>query len=95
MNLGGMKNCLLEFKSSLVDSTTHRQLAKCFLARINLPYSQFACHTLTGELLIDPVWEVTSRLERRGICVMALICDGASTNHRLWKIHGQEEGLTY
>ena len=103
VNLSGTNNCLLDFKSSLMGSTTHRQLAKSMLvlivrglfARINFPYSQFACNTLTGELLVDPVCEALSHLERQEIHVMALTCDRASTNRRLWKIHSQEERFTY
>ena len=29
------------------------------------------------------------RLEKQGFRVMALICDGASTNRRLWKLHNE------
>lgn len=43
---------------------------------------------MTGDLLMDPVWEAVSRLERQGIRVMALTCDGASVNCRFWKLHG-------
>ena len=43
---------------------------------------------MTGDLLMDPVWEAISRLERQGIRVLALTCDGASVNRRLWKLLG-------
>lgn len=98
VNLGDMNNCLLDCESSLTGCVTDRQLAKSMLvlivrglfAHLNFPYAQFACHTLTGKLLVDPVWEAISRLERQGIRVMALTCDVASANHRLWKMHSQE-----
>lgn len=62
----------------------------------NFPYAQFACHSLTGgELLVDPVWKVISQLERQAIHILALTCDGASTNRRLWKIHSKNEGMIY
>ena len=56
-------------------SSTDQKLAKSMLvlmvrglfAHINFPYAQFTCESLTGELLIDPVWEAISRLERQGI----------------------------
>ena len=68
MNLGETNNCLLDFESSLTGCVTDHQLAKSMLvlmvrglfAHLNFPYAQFACHTLTGELLVDPVWEAIS-----------------------------------
>ena len=100
VNLGETNNQLLSFESALASDVTDRPLANSMLVlmvrgRLNFPYAQFACHTLTGELLVDPVWEAISRLERQGIRVMALTCDGASSNRRLWKMHGEEEGVVY
>lgn len=93
----------IDFESSLTGCVTDPQLAKSMLVLIvrglfvhlNFPYAQFACHTLTGKLLVDPVWETISRLERQGIRVMALTCDGASANRCLWKMHSQELGFIY
>ena len=61
------------------------------ISKLNFPYAQFACADLSGDLLIDPVWEAISRLERQGFRVMALICDDASTNRRLWKLHNERK----
>lgn len=55
--------------------------------KLNYPYAQFTCNTITGDLMFDPVWEAVSRLERLGFCVLALTYDGATPNHRLWKLH--------
>ena len=41
-------------------------------------------------LLMDPVWKAIFRLERMGLHVLALTCDGASTNRRLWKLHSND-----
>lgn len=94
-------NHLLDLEIS--ESRSNREVAKSMLVlmvrglflRINFPYAQFACSTLTGELLVDPVWEAISRLERQGIRVMALTCDGASTNRRLWKLHSEQKSMVY
>ena len=59
------------------------------------PYVQFLCNNLTGDLLVDPVWEAISRLERMGFQVMVLTCDGASTNRRFWQLHSAESGIVY
>ena len=64
-------------------------MVRGLICKLNFPYVQFACADLSGDLLIDPVWEAISRLERQGSRAMALICDGASTNRRLWKLHNE------
>ena len=51
------------------------------------------CTNLTGDQLVDPVWEAIARLERQGLKVLCLTCDGASTNRRLWSIHGKDRDL--
>ena len=33
-----------------------------------------------GNLLLEPLWEAISRLEQQGFKVLALMCDGPSTN---------------
>jgi hypothetical protein len=106
VNLGETNNHLLDFETALNNKgndTSHRPLANSMLvfmvralfSKMNFPYAQFACHTLLGELLVYPVWEAISRLERQGICVMALVCDGASTNRRFWKIHSAGNDPVY
>ena len=103
VNLGEMNNHLHDFESALLGNTKDRPLANSMLvlmvrglfSHLNFPYAQFACHKLTGELLVDPVWEAIARLERQGIRVLALTCDGASTNRRLWKMHGSDDGIVY
>ena len=60
-------------------------------ARRDAPQSSVA---LSGDLLVDPIWESISRLERQGIKVLALTCDGASTNRRLWNLHCKGRDIT-
>ena len=50
-------------------------------------YIQFTVSNLSGDLLMDPVCEATLRLEKMGFHVLAVTCDGASTNRQLWKLH--------
>ena len=63
-------------------------------SKLNFPYAQFACANLSGDLLVDPIREAISRLERQGIKVLALACDGASTNQRLWNLHCKGRDIT-
>ena len=103
MNLGETNDHLLQFESSLSIDTPALSLATSMLvlmvrglfSKLTFPYAQFACCKLSGDLLVDPVWEAVSRLERQGFRVLALTCDGASTNRKLWKIHSNGEEMTY
>ena len=69
-------------------------MVKGLTSKLNFPYAQFACANLSGDLVVDPVWEAISRLERPGIKVFALTCDGASTNRRLWNLHCKGRDIT-
>ena len=88
VNLRATNNHLLQFQAALESESTLQPLANSMLvlmvrglfSNLNFPYAQFSCSKLTGDLLYDPVWEAISRLERQGIRVMCLTCDGASTN---------------
>ena len=103
VNLGTINNQLLEFESALSADKVYRPLAKTMLVlmvrglfhKLNYPYAQFACANLSADLIFDPVWEAISRLERLGFKVLALTCDGASANRRLWKLHSQGNEATY
>lgn len=96
-NLGNINNHLLKFEASLKSDSQDVQLAKSMLvlmvrglfSKLNFPYAQFACAKLTGDLLLEPLWEAISRLERQGFKVLALTCDGASANRRLWTLHSE------
>ena len=74
-NLGDTNNHLIRFEAALSDDTVPRPLAKSMLVlmvrglftNLRFPYAQFACLNLTGDLLVDPVWEAISRIERQGI----------------------------
>ena len=103
-NLGDTNNQLLQFESSLNNDTAMPSLATSMLvlmvrglfSKLVFPYAQFSCCKLSGELLVDPVWEAVSRLERQGFRVMSLTCDGATTNRKLWKLHsGDGDEVTY
>lgn len=88
VNLGDTNNHLLQFEAALSSENLPQPLAKTMLvlmvrglfSKLKFPYVQFSCATLSGDLLMDPVWEAISRLERQGLRVLALTCDGASTN---------------
>ena len=104
-NLGDINNHLLKYEASLTadhddECLNTPPLAKTMLVfmvrglftKLAFPYSQFACSSITGDLLFDPMWEAISRLERQDIRVLVITCDGASVNCRLWKVHATKDG---
>ena len=102
-NLGEINNHLMRFEKDLngesqsmpnVAGTMLVIMVRGLLSKLNFPYVQFACANLTGDQLVDPVWEAIARLERQGLKVLSLTCDGASTNKRLWSIHGKGRDLS-
>ena len=103
IDLGNTNNRLLEFESALYGDKSQPQLALSMLVlmvrglfyKLNYPYVQFACNSITGELMFDPVWEAVWRLETLGFRVLGLTCDGGSPNRRLWKLHSEKEELIY
>ena len=70
-------------------------MVRGLFCKLNFPYAQFACSSMSEGLLFDPVWEAVSRLERLGFRVLGLTCDGASSNRRLWKLHSSTDEMIY
>ena len=51
------------------------------------PYLQFASHSLSGDLIFKPFWEVVLQLEGMGFKVITATADCASPNRRFFKLH--------
>jgi len=102
VDLGNTNNKLLEFEATM-NGDTDRLLANSMLvfmvrgllSNLAFPYVQFSCSNLAGDLLVDPVWEAVSRLERMGFQVMALTSDGVSTNRWFWQLHSEKNDMVY
>ena len=56
---------------------------------LEFPYTQFACKSLSGDLLFNPFWEAVYRPERMGLKVIAATGDGASSNRKFFRLHSQ------
>ena len=56
-------------------------MVRGLLIRLNFPYVQFPCVSMSGDQLFDLVWEAVYHLERIQLKVLAITADGASTNH--------------
>jgi len=103
INISNINNQLLEFEAMIDKGDSQPSLAssmmlfmvKGLLHKFDYPYAQFACGSMSGDLMFDPVWEAVSRLERIGFFVLGLCCDGASSNRKLWKLHSVSNELLY
>lgn len=75
-DLGDINNHLLKFKKCVGEPVTPT-LANSMLVfmvqglfvSIGFPYAQFPSHSITGDLLFNPIWEAVFRLERCGFKV--------------------------
>ena len=103
VDLGSTNNRLLELENALSGGKIQPKLAVTMLVlmvrglfcKLNYPYAQFACKTISGDLMVDPVWEAVSRLEMLGFCVLGFTCDGATPNRQLWKLHTAKDKLIH
>ena len=55
---------------------------------LQFPYAQFACLSVTAVQMFHVFWKAVARLERIGLKVLGLTCDGLSANRRLFRLHG-------
>ena len=94
-NLGEVNDLLMRYERSLdSDQDTSPPLAKSMLVffvrglftNFQFPYAQFACKSISGDLMFNPFWEVVYRLERLGLKVVAATADGASPNRKFFLV---------
>ena len=94
-NLGDVNNLLMKFERSLKSDAPTESLSKSMLVlmvrglftRLQFPYAQFACSSVTGDQLFSPFWEGVWRLERCGFMVVVTTADGAAPNRTFIRIH--------
>lgn len=70
-------------------------MVRGLFTRLKFPYVQFSVATASGDILHPIVWQCIEHLEMVGIKVLALVCDGASTNRKFFRMHGKLKELTY
>ena len=98
-NLGSVNDMLMQYeqRSFDYDQDSSPPLAKTMLVffvrglftNFQLPYAQFACKSLSGDLIFNLFWEAVYRLERMGLKVIAATADGASPNRKFFQLHTQ------
>ena len=69
--------------------TTHMLafMVRGLFSTLEFPYAHFATTGATAVQLYPIVWDVVKHLERCGLRVMALVCDGAATNRKFFGLH--------
>ena len=99
VNMGDVNTHLQAFEKALsgeqrnsgrLASTMLVFMVRGLFSHLAYPYAQFPCHTLSADELFHPFWEAVSRLERLGLRVMGLCCDGLAANRRFLSINSDE-----
>lgn len=55
---------------------------------LEFPYAQLPTSNASSDVLYPMVWEAVSNLESLGFKVVAIFCDGASANHKFYRMYG-------
>ena len=93
--MGDIDSHLNEYERSIYEPKKQKSLAKTivvFMVRgvvtsLIFPYTIFPVSSLKGYNLFPLVWEVIGRLTRHDFRVWAIICDGASSNRKMFRMH--------
>ena len=95
-DLGDVNNLLCDTQNQINDPDNHRRpLAKVMLVfmvrglltSFKYPYVQFPATSTKGVDLFPLFRKVQSRLTRLGLHIMAVTCDGASENRKMFSLH--------
>ena len=94
-NIGDINFHLNAFEKSLVEEEKEEPLAQSMFvlmvrglfSELKFAYAQFPCNELSGDEMYEPLWDAVGRLERCGVWVMALVCDGLAANKRLFRLY--------
>lgn len=104
VELGDVDTYLDEYeRCSLQGSRKSRELAKTIvvfmvrglLTNLLFPYCVFPVKSLKACNLFPLVWEVIGRLTLHNFRVMAVTCDGAAVNRRMFQMHGSGSATVY
>ena len=102
-NLGAinedLKNTDLSKSSNVMATHMMATMVRSVCADFKFQLSHYPTTNTTAGEIFPIVWEIVEHLELRGFKVLAITCDGASINRRLFKMHRPEgapsDYLTY
>ena len=96
VNLGEINGHLLEFEHSLDVAAPHSEplansmtvfMVRGFFMRLQFLYAQFPSIKVSRNLQFEPFCEAVEWLQWCQLKVLAATADGASVNHKLFKLH--------
>ncbi|KAL5510548.1 hypothetical protein EMCRGX_G006110 [Ephydatia muelleri] len=95
VDIGNINNHLSQYESQVCNDDIRDSLASSMLVlmisglftNLKFPYAQFPCTELSGDQLFPMIWNAVSRLENLGFIVLALCCDGLSSNRKFFRLH--------
>ena len=96
VNMGNVNDQLSELEQACKEEKPqHPKLAKqmlVFMVRgifqhLEFPYAHFPTTDITSDCLMTLAWEAIRQLEFCGLKVIAVTCDGASTNRKFIRAH--------
>jgi hypothetical protein len=97
-NLAGIDEYFHALEQACNGSMPKRELATHVLMlmvrglfnSMKFPYAQFSTKSLSGCDIFSIFWSAVERLELLGFRVMAVVCDGASSNRRFFRVHNED-----
>ena len=103
VDMGDVNNELadLERECSTADQhpaiATHMQvlMVQGVFTGLRFPYAHFPTTTSKAEHLFHIVWEAIERIEYKKLKVIVVCSDGASTNRKMFRIHGESSCQPY
>ena len=103
VNMGDVNNQLSQLEEACKSDKPRRpKIAKQMLAfmvrgiftHLQFPYAHFPTTGITSDFLSSMIWEAIRQLEFCGFKVIAVTCDGASTNRKFFRMHESLDGHT-
>ena len=70
-------------------------MVRGLFTKMKFAYAQFPAASTKGADLFPIFRTVLHRLTRLGICVIAVTCDGASDNRRMFSLHNLKDKMVY
>ena len=103
-DLGDINNIIAQFeRQAETEHALPRPVAKCMLTfmvrglftSIKFVYAQFPTTSAKGCNIFVLAWKAIERLTRLGFQVLAIVCDGAKNNRRMFNLHSIDSDLCY
>ncbi|VDH96810.1 Hypothetical predicted protein [Mytilus galloprovincialis] len=101
-DLGSVNNdiqnfCINESETSEPGIASHIMtiMIRGIFSNLECVVAHYPCKGFTSYQLFWIIWHGIGILEKYGLIVRALVCDGATPNRKFYRIHGQNQDLCY